>query len=186
METGQLVKHANSPVYQVTLADGTPAFMRPNDGSAFMLAFAAAKGLTVPSVLAVGSGWILLSSIPGEPLSEIHWYYDEERLVTASCAALRLLFGAKITHGDCTLPNMIARYDDGIYGDVGFVDWGTGVDRYIPGIDISAVTWSMQQYGCSVEARLEVLRRTGWEPCSVEEVNRLHFSYQGASTWESP
>lgn len=55
-------------VYRVQLTDGTNAYIRPDDGSAHLLARLTRTVIPAPKVLAIRGGWLMLSSLPGKPL----------------------------------------------------------------------------------------------------------------------
>jgi len=71
-----LAPFASAEVFRVTLTDGTPAHLRPNDGSALLLPELVARGVPTPSALAQRGGWLLLSEVPGTPASDARWRAD--------------------------------------------------------------------------------------------------------------
>ena len=104
-----LAPFASAEVFRVTLTDGTPAHLRPNDGSALLLPELVARGVPTPSALAQRGGWLLLSEVPGTPASDARWRAHPDSFTRLLSAAWQALQSAEVSHGDLTLPNVLGQ-----------------------------------------------------------------------------
>jgi aminoglycoside phosphotransferase len=157
-------------VHRVRLVDGDYAYVRPDDGSVALLQRLANTAIPAPRVLGVRDGWLLLSSLPGEPLSRRVWRARPDNAAAIAAAALRVLDTAGIRHGDMCLPNILGDPSTGLLS--GIVDWRyAGLsDREI---DVASTVWSCGYNGYQESVAVGILDRVGWPRADAAEVARL-------------
>jgi aminoglycoside phosphotransferase len=170
-----LVPFASAEVYRVTLTDGTTAYLRPDDGSAWLLPDLAARGVLTPSALAKRDGWLLLSEVPGTPASDTGWLAHPDSLVRLLAAAWQSLESAQVSHGDLTLLNVLG--DPATGALTGIVDWGDGALDPRPQVDLTCLVWSLAYNKLEPAVGLALMRTVGWSPADESELARLRALY---------
>jgi len=170
-----LAPFANAEVYQVTLTDGTTAYLRPDDGSALLLPELIARGVLTPSALAKRDGWLLLSEVAGTPASDAKWRVHPDSLTRLLAAAWQALQSAEVSHGDLTLPNVLGDLATGTL--TGIVDWGDGALAPRPQVDMTCLAWSLAYNHYEPIVGLALLRMVGWSPADESELARLRALY---------
>ncbi len=159
------------PVYRVRTADGTGAYVRPDDGSGLLLRqLYAGSEVPVPGVIEARDGWLLLTALPGVPLSDPVWRVDPPLPVSIAAEALRRLEAAEVTHGDLCLPNILG--DPRTRRLTGIVDWRYA-GRYAHEMDVASTVWSFRYNGYPVDIAVAFLGAVGWHRIAPSEVARL-------------
>lgn len=162
-------------VHRVQTADGTAAYVRPDDGSSgLMRRLNVQHSVPVPEVIDARQGWLLLTALPGVPLSDPRWHRLPAKLIAVAAEALQCLDNAGVTHGDLCLPNVLG--DPGTSHLTGIVDWRYA-DRYSHEVDVAAAVWSIGFNTHSDDVAVAVLRAIGWPRSDAGEVSRLRATW---------
>lgn len=161
----------HDPVFRVVTSTGVTAYLRSDDGSGPLLHHLNAEGtMPVPVVLEARDGWLLLSALPGVPLSNPVWLARPVEAAAIAADALRRFDTAGVRHGDPCLPNILGDPETGQLS--GVVDW-CDANKYDREIDVAAVIWSCDFNGYDTDMALNVLRAYGWPVVTEAEVARL-------------
>jgi len=157
-------------VYRVATQSGQSAYVRPDDGSSGLLARLVGTNIPAPRPLEMRGTWLLLSAVPGTPLSHPTWLARPKEAAAIAADALRRLDTLAVRHGDMCLPNILGDLATGQLG--GIVDW-----RYASQtsreIDVASAVWSSGYNGYGPDIAIAILQGCHWPVADAVEVARL-------------